>query len=86
MAQCNTRGIWNEGGFGTRPYRFPLLIFYNSIIKFFPSFLRSPSRAWTGSRNPGSFSSCLDSGSPLRCARNDGYCKVWCQKKLDHRV
>ncbi len=31
MAQCNTRGIWNEGGFGTRPYRFPLLIFYKQI-------------------------------------------------------
>jgi len=29
MAQYNTRGIWNEGGFGTRPYRFPLLIFYS---------------------------------------------------------
>jgi len=22
-------GIWNEGGFGTRPYRFPMLIFYS---------------------------------------------------------
>ncbi len=31
MAQCNTRGIWNEGGFGTRPYSFPQLIFYKQI-------------------------------------------------------
>jgi len=22
MAQINIRGIWNEGGFGTRPYKF----------------------------------------------------------------
>ncbi len=22
VAQCKTQGIWNEGGFGTRPYRF----------------------------------------------------------------
>ena len=31
MAKCNTRVIWNEGGFGTRPYRLPLLIAYKQI-------------------------------------------------------
>jgi len=32
MAKINSRGIWNEGGFGTRPYKFTHAVPYQPII------------------------------------------------------
>jgi hypothetical protein len=35
--------------------------------------------------DPEGFKECLDSGSPLRCARKDRFRKRFCSKKLENR-